>query len=73
MSRDDTPEPCTEEAQEQGCTCRIPFATAYDIDPPEPRRDKHCPLHGWAPDPDDARERMEEDRREREADLGFDD
>lgn len=58
----DVPEPCTEEANAQGCTCDIPFAGPTDIDPPEPRRDKHCPLHGYAPDPDDERDRQRERR-----------
>jgi hypothetical protein len=44
--RDDTPEPCTEEAIEQGCKCWIPMGGYPDIDPPEPRRHPHCPLHG---------------------------
>lgn len=52
---------CTEEAVAQGCTCRIPFATAQDIDPPEPKRNKWCPLHGWG-DPDLERDRMIDDQ-----------
>lgn len=55
-------DPCTEEAFEQGCTCRVPTATAYDFDPPEPKRDKYCPLHGWVPDPDIARDRAIDDK-----------
>ena len=40
------PEPCTTAANEQGCSCTIPTAGPTDIDPPEPRIDRHCPLHG---------------------------
>ena len=58
------PEPCTDEAREAGCTCFIPTAGAHDLDPPEPKRDKHCPLHGWARDPDDAYEEWRERRDE---------
>lgn len=58
------PDPCTADAIEQGCTCHVPSATAYDFDPPEPKRNKHCPLHGWAPDPDEAYERMRDDARD---------
>lgn len=57
------PEMCTEKAIEQGCTCRIPFATPYDIDPPEPKRNKWCPLHGR--DPDYERDRMMDEMRGR--------
>lgn len=63
----DVPDMCTEEAREQGCTCTIPFASAYDIDPPEPRADKHCPLHGWAPDPDQAYDQWRDEKDERAA------
>jgi len=52
---------CTEEAIEQGCTCSVPFASSYDIDPPEPRMDRYCPLHGNQTDPDDARDRQIDD------------
>ena len=48
--RDLTPEPCTQDALDQGCSCSIPFAGPTDIDPPEPRIDRDCPLHGT---PDD--------------------
>lgn len=46
----DTPEPCTEEAYKQGCTCHVPFAGPTAIDPPDPKIDKWCPLHGKDPD-----------------------
>ncbi len=58
----DTPEPCTYEAYEQGCTCSIPIARSTDIDPPEPRINRRCPLHGDHRDPDDLREQRREDR-----------
>lgn len=61
IARRDVPDPCTEEAHEQGCTCYVPTATAYDFDPPEPKIDRYCPLHGWAPDPDDERDRRRDD------------
>ena len=46
----DTPDPCTLEAQRLGCTCRVPVAGPTDINPPEPRIDQWCPLHGRDPD-----------------------
>lgn len=61
-SEPEIPEPCTDEAYEAGCTCSVPFAGAHDIDPPEPKRDRHCPLHGSAPDPDDYYDRLRDDR-----------
>ncbi len=42
----DVPEPCTDEAYEQDCSCTIPFPGPCDIDPPEPKIDTWCPLHG---------------------------
>jgi hypothetical protein len=60
------PDPCTQEARDQGCTCSMGFAHSASIDPPEPVTDRHCPLHGRAPDPDDARDQaMEDDRFDR--------
>jgi hypothetical protein len=50
-------EPCTEDAIRAGCTCRMSSVHSASIDPPEPVTDKYCPLHGHAPDPDDARDR----------------
>lgn len=61
----DLPEPCTQEALDMGCTCRIPSAGAHDIDPPEPRRDDACPLHGRNRDPDEARERARDRAEDR--------
>lgn len=46
-------EPCTLEAFREGCTCHMPSAHTAQIDPPEPKIDKYCPLHGWAADPDE--------------------
>lgn len=65
--RDHAPDPMTEEAREQGCTCwQMESVHSASIDPPEPIADKHCPLHGWAPDPDDARDlALEDDRLDR--------
>ena len=57
------PDTCTEDAREAGCTCTVPAASAYDLDPPEPRKHRDCPLHGWAPDPDHALERIRDDMR----------
>lgn len=56
------PDPCTEDARAQGCTCRVAYIWSNAIDPPEPVRDRNCPLHGCEPDPDEARERASEDR-----------
>jgi len=58
---DDIPDPCTEEARDQGCICQMGIANSASIDPPEPSRNKYCPLHGWAPDPDDERDRKRDD------------
>lgn len=59
------PDPCTEGARDQGCTCRMESVHSASIDPPEPIADKNCPLHGWAPDPDDALEEQRELRADR--------
>lgn len=47
----EVPEPCTEEAREQDCTCRCeptyyPSPGRMVTDVPEPVIDPHCPLHG---------------------------
>jgi hypothetical protein len=55
------PDPCTEEAREQGCTCRMSSVNSASIDPPHEVLDKNCPLHGWAPDPDAECERRRDD------------
>lgn len=41
------------------CTCTARPVRADDIDPPEPQRDRTCPIHGDLKhvDPDAARER----------------
>ena len=49
-------EPCTAAAFRRGCTCSVPGARSTDIDPPEPRIDRECPLHGSPRDPDVERE-----------------
>jgi len=43
MNLPDLPEPCTEEAHTQGCTCSIPSATAYDTDPLNQRQTSTAP------------------------------
>ena len=51
-----------EAAYEEGrCTCRPRAVRPTDIDPPEVRRDRNCPIHGI--DPDRAREDAMEDER----------
>jgi len=44
------------------CICSTPFPGPTDIDPPEPKRDRTCPIHGDLAhtDPDSARERLRE-------------
>ena len=54
------PEMCSDEAREQGCTCHIPHAGPQDIDPPEPKRDRNCPVHGK--DWDAVREQRRDDK-----------
>jgi hypothetical protein len=44
------PEPCTDEAREQGCTCRMESVNSASIDPPEPIINEWCPVHGRDPD-----------------------
>lgn len=56
------PEMCSDEAIEMGCTCYVPHARSTDIDPPEPRRDQWCPVHGR--DADAERQRMLDRRTE---------
>lgn len=42
--------PGSEAAYRRGCTCRPRAVRPTDIDPPEVRRDRYCPLHGIDPD-----------------------
>lgn len=58
-----TPEPCTQEARDDGCTCGWSSTNSASIDPPHEVTDIHCPLHGnWAArDPDAAYEAMRDD------------
>lgn len=45
------PDPCTAEAREAGCTCRMESVNSASIDPPEPIIDRYCPVHaGYDPD-----------------------
>lgn len=64
------PDPCTQEARDQGCTCTMEHSHSASIDPPEPIPNKYCPLHGWAQDPDDA---LDEQRELREANPVWED
>lgn len=54
-------DPCTDESRKHGCTCTMEHSHSASIDPPEPIVDSACPLHGNAPDPDEAYERMRDD------------
>lgn len=65
-------DPCTEEAIKHGCSCSVPCARSTDIDPPEPRIDRNCPLHGNAPDPDAAYDAARDDAMERRVLLSLD-
>lgn len=56
MPSTDAPDPCTQEASDQGCTCTMSSVNSASIDPPEPVINRYCPLHGCEPDPDDARD-----------------
>ena len=58
---EEIPEPCTSLAYEMGCTCHIPVAGPTAIDPPDPRVDWACPIHGDAPDPDYLRDKVRDD------------
>lgn len=54
------PEPCTSDARDQGCTCRMETVHSASIDPPEPILNEWCPLHGWR-DPDNERDALRDD------------
>jgi hypothetical protein len=54
------PEPCTQEARTEGCTCRMESVSSASIDPPEPIVDGWCPVHGGR-DPDAERDRQRDD------------
>lgn len=45
--------PCTQEAITEGCTCHWSSVNSATLDPPHEVIDKHCPLHGYAPDLDE--------------------
>lgn len=47
---DEVPEPCTDEARREGCSCRMSRVWSNSIDPPEPIINQWCPLHGRDPD-----------------------
>ena len=70
----DKPEPCTQAAREEGCTCRMETVHSVSIDPPEPILDPWCPVHGK--DPDAEYERQRDDAvwdTTYERDMDFDD
>jgi hypothetical protein len=52
------------------CTCGWTAVGATDIDPPEPKLNRDCPVHGI--DPDEAYERWR-DERDAEEKEGYDD
>lgn len=60
---DRTPEPCTQEARDEGCTCRMSSVHSASIDPPHEVINLNCPLHGneAARDPDAAYESLRDD------------
>lgn len=57
------PEPCTQEAVDDGCICSMSSVNSASIDPPHEVVNKHCPLHGneAARDPDGARDQSLDD------------
>jgi hypothetical protein len=55
------PEMGTEEARLAGCTCGWTSVHPTDIDPPEPKLDRWCPIHGQDPDAEYERRRDEGD------------
>lgn len=57
-------DPCTDEARENGCICRLSYVWSNDIDPPEPVIARDCPLHGYAPDPDEWLQQKRDDQIE---------
>ncbi len=52
--------PCSEAARREGCTCTMSHVHSASVDPPEPRIDQCCPLHGR--DPDAEREKRRDDQ-----------
>ena len=63
MSGKETPEPCSDEAYAEGCSCYVPISGSHATDPPEPKVAKDCPLHGWEMDADYAYE-LKRDRED---------
>lgn len=57
------PEPCTQEARDEGCICGWSSVNSASIDPPHEVIHTWCPLHGCAAarDPDAAYEEMRDD------------
>lgn len=58
----DIPEPCTHEAYENGCICHIPMAGPTALEPPDPKINRLCPLHGNEPDGDYLFDKMRDDK-----------
>jgi len=56
--------------EDPDCICGWTTVHATDIDPPEPKLNKNCPVHGR--DPDEAYEEYR-DRRSHEAEERYDD
>ena len=63
--RDDVPEMCSPEAYALGCICRLRPAWPTDISPPEPQRNRYCPVHSGY-DPDYERDRKIDEKLERD-------
>jgi hypothetical protein len=61
------PEPCTEEAREQGCICRMSAVHSASLEPSHVIIYEWCPIHGR--DPDDEMERRRDDAREAARDF----
>ena len=50
IEAEEAQEPGSEAAYRRGCTCRARAVRPTDIDPPDIRRNRNCPLHGIDPD-----------------------
>ena len=59
--RPHVPDPCTQEARDQGCICTLSSVNSATIDPPHEVIDRWCPLHGSHEDPDAAYEQARDD------------
>ena len=61
----DVPEMCSQEAVDMGCICIVPPVRPNDINPPEPKRNRYCPVHSGY-DPDYERDRKIDAKLERD-------